>query len=175
MAALLIYASPKRWQNTQHTLITKTALPHVAEGYRLNIWLSSVLISLLKCVKRKQQLWTPQISVLWDHTSELWCIFVWNSFSLCFSLYDFCSVCKFSFGELSASSMCFFSLACCSDSSCWLEQILSHTHRLTHSRSIFCLAPHLCSLTDVLPIRVKEMLTFEELPAEPIYIGLYSL
>lgn len=50
MAALLIYASPKRWQNTQHTLITKTVLPHVAEGYRLNIWLSSVLISLLKCV-----------------------------------------------------------------------------------------------------------------------------
>lgn len=56
MAALLIYASPKRWQNIQHTLITKTVLPHVAEGYRLNIWLSSVLISLLKCVKRKQQL-----------------------------------------------------------------------------------------------------------------------
>lgn len=55
MAALLIYASPKRWQNTQHTLITKTVLPHVAEGYRLNIWLSSLLISLLKCVKRKQQ------------------------------------------------------------------------------------------------------------------------
>lgn len=55
MAALLIYASPKRWRNTQHTLITKTVLPHVAEGYKLNIWLSSVLISLLKCVKRKQQ------------------------------------------------------------------------------------------------------------------------
>lgn len=86
MAALLIYASPKRWRNTQHTLITKTVLPHVAEGYKLNIWLSSVLISLLKCVKRKQQRWNPQISILWDHTSEFGaylCGIVSHCVSLC--------------------------------------------------------------------------------------------